>query len=215
MEPSRNLSLFLHRSGSIYHVITDMRGKYTYVNELYQKIFFSSTADYRQEYFESSIFPEDILLYNDAHSECLNNPGVSVITDLRRYRSDGSYFWIRWEFIAVVDNEQIVGLEGFGTDATERKRAEREKLEIQEKLSRERYLLRTLIDHLPDSIYVKDTQSRFIITNRAELSLIGANSEEETIGKTVNFYLDGKSAAEHMHNDQKLLETGTALINIG
>ena len=190
MEPSRNLTLFLHRSGSIYHVTTDMRGKYVYVNELYQKIFFNSTADYRQEYFETSIFPEDITLYNDARNECLNNPGTSVTLDLRRYRSDGSYFWIRWEFCAIVDNEQVVGLQALGTDATERKRAEREKMEVQEKLSRERYLLRTLIDHLPDSIYVKDTQSRFIITNRAELSLIGAKSEEETIGKTVNHYLD-------------------------
>jgi two-component system, NarL family, sensor histidine kinase UhpB len=213
MEPSRNLTLFLHRSGSIYHVITDMRGRYTYVNELYKKIFYNSSDDYRQEYFETSIFPEDITLYNDARNECLNNPGTSATIDIRRFRSDGSYFWIRWEFCAIVDNEQITGVEALGTDATERKRAEREKLEVQEKLSRERYLLRTLIDHLPDSIYVKDTQSRFIITNRAELSLIGAKSEEETIGKTVIHYLDGKSAAEHMNNDQKLLETGTALIN--
>lgn len=213
MEPSRNLTLFLHRSGSIYHIITDMRGKYTYVNDLYKKIFFNSSVDFRQEYFETSIFPEDITLYNDARTECLNNPGTSVTIDIRRFRSDGSYFWIRWEFSAIVDSEQITGIEALGSDATERKRAEREKMEVQEKLSRERYLLRTLIDHLPDSIYVKDTQSRFIITNRAELSLIGAKSEEETIGKTVNHYLDGKSAAEHMNNDQKLLETGTALIN--
>ena len=213
MEPSRNLTLFLHRSGSIYHITTDMRGKYTYVNDLYKKIFFNSTVDYRQEYFETYIFPEDIILYNDVRNECLNHPGQMATIDLRRYRDDGSYFWIRWEFCAIVDNEQITGLEALGTDATERKRAELEKLEVQEKLSRERYLLRTLIDHLPDSIYVKDTQSRFIITNRAELSLIGAKSEEETIGKTVNYYLDGKSAAEHMINDQKLLDTGTALIN--
>lgn len=213
MEPSRNLTLFLHRSGSIYHIITDMRGRYTYVNDLYKKIFFNSSVDFRQEYFETSIFPEDITLYNDARTECLNNPGTSVTIDIRRFRSDGSYFWIRWEFSAIVDSEQITGIEALGSDATERKRAEREKMEVQEKLSRERYLLRTLIDHLPDSIYVKDTQSRFIITNRAELSLIGAKSEEETIGKTVNHYLDGKSAAEHMNNDQKLLETGTALIN--
>jgi two-component system sensor histidine kinase UhpB len=213
MEPSRNLTLFLHRSGSIYHITTNMQGKYTYVNQLYEKIFFNSSSDYRQEYFESSIIPEDVTLFDDARTECFENPGKSVTVDLRRYRSDGSYFWIRWEFCAIYEDDKITGLEALGTDATERKRAEREKMEVQEKLSRERYLLRTLIDHLPDSIYVKDTQSRFIITNRAELSLIGAESEEETIGKTVSNYLDGKSAAEHMSNDRKLLETGTALIN--
>jgi two-component system, NarL family, sensor histidine kinase UhpB len=213
MEPSRNLTLFLHHSGSIYHVTTDMRGKHSYANELYKKIFFHKSDDYRNEYFESSIFPEDLPLYTRARNECFSNPGKSQTVDLRRHRNDGSYFWIRWEFCSIIDNEQVVGLQALGTDATERKRAERERLEAQEKLSRERYLLRTLIDHLPDSIYVKDTQSRFIITNRAELSLIGANSEEETIGKTVNHYLDNKSAEQHMFNDKKLLESGTALIN--
>lgn len=213
MEPSRNLTLFLHRSGSIYHVTTDMRGKYTYVNDLYKKIFFNSSADYLKERFETSIIPEDLAIFHDARNACFNHPGTSQTVDLRRFRSDGSYFWIRWEFTAIVENEQVAGLEALGTDATERKRAESERMEAQERLARERYLLRTLIDHLPDSIYVKDTQSRFIITNRAELSLIGAQTEEETIGKTVTNYLDGKSAAEHMKNDRKLLETGTALIN--
>ena len=71
-----------------------MRGKYTYVNELYKKIFFNSSEDYRQEYLETSIFPEDITLYTDARNDCLKNPGTSAICDLRRYRSDGSIFWI-------------------------------------------------------------------------------------------------------------------------
>ena len=61
-----------------------------------------------------------------------------------------------------------------------------EKIEAQEKLSRERYLLRTLIDHLPDHIYVKDTASRYIIANKAKLDLIGVENEEQVIGKTFN-----------------------------
>lgn len=191
----------------------DMRGKYTYINELYKKIFFHASSNYLEENFETTIFPDDQPLFEEARAECFGNPGKSVTMDLRRYRSDGSFFWIRWEFCAIVDNERVTGLQALGTDATERKRAEKDKLEAQEKLARERYLLRTLIDHLPDSIYVKDTQSRFIITNQAELNLIGAKTEEETIGKTVNNYLDRKSAAQHMQNDKKLLESGTALIN--
>src|SRR4051794_4194301 len=210
MKPSRNLTLFLHKSGSIYHITIDLAGSYTYANQLFKKIFFNESEEI-QENFESSIVAEDFSLYKDAIAECTAEPGKTVCIDLRISRKDGSMFWIRWEFCAIVENEQITGIQGLGTDASERKRAELEKKEVQEKLSRERYLLRTLIDHLPDSIYVKDTQLRFIITNRAKLRLIGATTEEETIGKTISNYFDNETANELIDNDNRLLETGKAL----
>jgi PAS domain S-box-containing protein len=213
MEPSRNLTLFLHNSGSIYHITLDMKSRYTYTNELYRKIFFNTSDDIFNESFESSLLPDDLILFQEARAECISNPGKSVSTDLGRSRADGSFFWIRWEFCTVTENGKLIGLQALGTDASERKRAEIEKREVQEKLSRERYLLRTLIDHLPDSIYVKDTESRFIITNRAKVNLIGARTEEETIGKTVYSYLAASSAEENMYKDRSVLETGKALIN--
>jgi len=189
-----------------------LEGKYTYANELFKKIFYSS-ATLTDETFACSVFPEDLPLYHQTVSECLAAPARPVCVDLRRTRSDGSIFWIRWEFIVLSEKDVPIGFQALGTDASERKRAELEKLEVQEKLSRERYLLRTLIDHLPDSIYVKDTDSRFIITNRAKLELIGAESEEETIGKTISEYVDEASASVLHRNDRSLIESGTALIN--
>ena len=212
MEPSRNLTLFLHKSGSIYHIKLDMHGRYTYANELYRKIFLTSPQE-QDELFEVSIHPEDHDIYRNAIDESIKNPQHTVCVDLRRTRKDNSIFWIRWEFAAIQENEQIIGIQALGTDASERKRAEEEKKEVQEKLSRERYLLRTLIDHLPDSIYVKDVDSRFIITNRAQLRLIGARTEEETIGKTITNYIDPSNADEVIKNDNLLLKTGRALVN--
>src|SRR5262249_482354 len=51
-------------------------------------------------------------------------------------------------------------------------------------LARERNLLRTLIENLPDYIYVKDLHSRFVLANRATVRALGAQTEEEVIGKT-------------------------------
>jgi len=56
--------------------------------------------------------------------------------------------------------------------------------QTEEKLSEERQLLRTLIDNLPDSIYVKDTQSRFVLNNAAHVALLGAKTQAEVLGKT-------------------------------
>ena len=211
MEPSRNLTLFLQQSGGIYHVTTEMSGRYTYANGLYRKIFFYGDQSFHDQFFQAGLFPEDTNLYKDAIDECLAQPGHTVSVDLRTIRKDGSLFWIRWEFCGFLQNGRNIAVEALGTDITERKRAEIEKKEVQEKLVRERYLLRTLIDHLPDAIYVKDIQSRHIINNRASLDLIGASTEEETIGKTVMDYFQEDSARQLIQTDQKLLKSGKAV----
>ena len=92
MEPPGELTLFLHRSGSIYYLIMDMQGKYTYVNELYKKIFLSSPEESQDEYFQNSVIPEDIALFNKTINECLAEPATSVCVDLRRSRNDKSLF---------------------------------------------------------------------------------------------------------------------------
>ena len=57
--------------------------------------------------------------------------------------------------------------------------------QAQEKLERERILLRTLIDNLPDAIYVKDTAGRKTVANRADLRNMGCSSENEVLGKSL------------------------------
>jgi PAS domain-containing protein len=51
-------------------------------------------------------------------------------------------------------------------------------------LTSEHSLLRTLIDNLPDCIYVKDTEARKVIANPADLENLGCKTEAEAIGKT-------------------------------
>ena len=67
-------------------------------------------------------------------------------------------------------------------DITEQKRAER-------RLQQERNLLRTLIDNLPDTIYFKDAELRFVLSNLAHLRFLGIGTESELVGKSdCDFY---------------------------
>jgi len=208
MEPTRNLTLFLRQSNSIYHVTTEMSGRYTYANELYKKFFFQDTKSFHDQFFQTCLLAGDALLYKSTIDRCIASPGLTISVDLRRFCTDESIFWMRWELCAFSEEGKNDLIEALGTDITERKRAETEKKEVQQRLVRERYLLRTLIDHLPDAIYVKDTESRHIINNKASLLMIGANTEEETIGKTVLDYFNSESASRQMATDKKLLKSG-------
>ncbi len=50
-------------------------------------------------------------------------------------------------------------------------------------------LLRTLIDSLPEHVYVKDTESRYVLNNVTHVRSLGALSLEETAAKSdFDFY---------------------------
>jgi PAS domain S-box-containing protein len=91
-------------------------------------------------------------------------------------------------------------------DVTDRKKAE-------DALTHEKRLLRTLIDILPDYIYFKDTQSRHLINNKANVELIGATNEEETIGKSVVDFFGEELAKSFIEDDQRIIKTGESISN--
>ncbi|MBA4058391.1 MAG: hypothetical protein C0490_26975, partial [Marivirga sp.] len=92
-------------------------------------------------------------------------------------RKDGTTFEALMTRIMSTDEDGLPIFISSVIDITDRKKYE-------EKVKEERTLLRTLIDNLPDYIYVKDTQSRHLINNAANLKLMGVKTEAETIGKS-------------------------------
>ncbi|HRS09605.1 MAG TPA: PAS domain S-box protein [Sedimentisphaerales bacterium] len=69
-------------------------------------------------------------------------------------------------------------------------------------------LLRTLIDNLPDAIYVKDRQGRFVLGNPPALRQKGVTSVEGIVGKT-DYDFDPKDVAERAARDEQELMSGS------
>ena len=74
------------------------------------------------------------------------------------------------------------------------------------------YVYRTLIDIMPDRIYAKDRQSRFILANRAVARLMGKKGPEELIGKSDFDFYPPEIAADYLAVERKIFETGEPLI---
>jgi diguanylate cyclase (GGDEF)-like protein/PAS domain S-box-containing protein len=68
------------------------------------------------------------------------------------------------------------------------------------KLALERNVLRTVTDNIPDSIFAKDKDGRYLLANRAFANLHGAKSPDELLGKNV-FDLFPKERASALHED--------------
>jgi PAS domain S-box-containing protein len=78
----------------------------------------------------------------------------------------------------------------------------------------EGYLLRTLMDNLPDAIYFKDQGSRFISTNRANLEKIGAATFEEVIGKTDADFFSEEHARQALEDERRIMATGLPIVDL-
>ncbi len=77
----------------------------------------------------------------------------------------------------------------------------------------ERKMLRTLIDNVPDFMYVKDADSRFLVANLAVARQMGVQTPEELTGKNdFDFYPKDLAATFH-EDEQSLIRSGRPLLN--
>lgn len=74
-------------------------------------------------------------------------------------------------------------------------------------------LLRTLIDNMPDLIYIKDRHSRFVISNAAHAAQLGAACPDEVVGKTDFDFFADHLASIYYDAEQTLMRTGDPFVN--
>lgn len=121
-------------------------------------------------------------------------------------RKDGGIVWANRTVTLVRDIEgKPLYFLRIIEDISERKRAE-------DALAQERMMLRTVVDAIPDRIYVKDVEGRYILQNAANLKVRGIDQLENIVGKTV-FDIFPPQQARRIHDeDQAIFNTGEPLI---
>ena len=118
-------------------------------------------------------------------------------------RKDGSVFPVEMSARRLADGT----MQGIAQDITERKRRESE-------LALERSLLNALMENIPDYIYFKDTESRFIRTSRAHARMFGLRDAKEAIGKTDMDFFSEEHARKAYEDEQRIIGTGEPLLNV-
>ena len=92
-------------------------------------------------------------------------------------------------------------------DVSERKRAAQE-------LTYARNLLTALMDNIPDHIYFKDKESRFLRVSRSQANQFGLRAPEEAIGKTDFDYFSKAHAQKAYNDEQDIIRSGIAKIGL-
>lgn len=86
--------------------------------------------------------------------------------------------------------------------------------ETEEALAQERNLLRTLIDNLPDNVYIKNSGSRFVLANLAVARFMGVEKPEDLIGRLDADFYPREFAAKYQNDEQQVVQSGQPLFRV-
>ena len=103
-------------------------------------------------------------------------------------------------------NGIIIGTMGISRDITRLK-------QIEDELAAERNLLRSVIENIPDPIFVKDAHGVYLLDNAAHCRTLGAASREEVIGRTSSDFFPPAEAAEFKKDDDRVVASGKPMVN--
>ena len=119
----------------------------------------------------------------------------------------GRESWIERVKSPIVDsNGAVIGLQVMFWDVSDRVQAE-------DHLQHERHLLNHLMNHVPDCIYFKDRESRFLRISEAMALKFGLSSAKEAEGKTDADIFSSEHAEDARADEIRVMETGEPLLN--
>ena len=221
--------------------IKDKHGKFLDANPLQIQVTKAGNVKNLLGKSDYDFYPKDIADIFDKDDRQVLDTGDSIINKEEIGFDAEGKICIRSTTKVPFYNEDgnIVGLVGIGRDITQQKRTE-DKLKEQaqslqeinvlleerqeeinqqseeltqqnQALENERNLLRSLINNIPDFIYIKDLKGSFIAANQHLLNNFGFKVESEIIGKT-DFDLFPKEYAEQYSQDERaIISSGKAL----
>lgn len=146
--------------------------------------------------------------YKEGHSRNAISMAIYEATDkatpwnlkLQIITAKGKEKWIMAAGKPFYTNGELIGLIGTCQDI-------HVQVEADMKTQENEKLLKTLIDHLPLSVFIKDRESKKILVNKAECERLGVESSEELLGKDNYDLYDKEIAKIYTEQDMKVMTT--------
>ena len=199
-------TLIDHLPGSIF--VKDLDGRFLLANEHVARIMGFDDPEDLIGKSDFDIYPHDAAQQYFDDELAVIHSGESLL-NREETVSEPRSGEVRWYLTSKIpvknEDGEVTRIVGMGQDISDRKRTEFA-------LAEQRNLLRALVDHLPECIYVKDLDGRFVVANRATAELLGVESPEDLIGKTDFDLLPEEDARQFYEDEQAVIKSGTSLI---
>jgi PAS domain S-box-containing protein len=124
---------------------------------------------------------------------------------LLRHHTDGNWLPVNLTVTRLHARHHTLGLIA-ARDISERKKFEAS-------LLHERYLLHSLLDNIPDHIWFKDAEGKFLRINKAKADMHGLSSPEEACNKSDADFFGPEFARQTLQDEREVMQAGRHLVN--
>ncbi len=195
----------LYENAPVGYQTMDENGYLVEVNDTWLKLLGYTRNEVVGSWFGDFMTPEHAELLRKELPVSQTTGKVSTEFELKK--KNGSVITIHLEGqIELAANGISKQIHFILSDITERRKAEK-------LITDERILLKTLIDNVPDPIYVKDTEGRKLLSNKADLEILGYTSESSVIGKTDSELSYPGDSVQTYNDDISVISTGQPIRN--
>ena len=184
--------------------LVGLEGGFLQVNRAFCELTGYSEAELLLTSFQEITHPDDLTADLEQANRLMLGEITSYQMEKRYFRRDASIAWVHLSCTLIRDER---GEPGYFVaqvlDVSERKR-------VEQRLAHERDLLRGLMDSLPDLVFFKDTEARFIRVNPACSTALGLNDPAEAIGRSAFDFLPPALAESFWASDREVLDQRVA-----
>lgn len=162
-------------------MIDDREGNFKYFNKKFAELFGYSEKVMRKQSIQTLIHPDDARWVMEFHKARLHGGNTPSRYEFKGVRKDGSTIYLEIDVIELKEGKSIIGTRSYIWDITERKMAEKELRESEEKF-------RSVVVNSSNAIISADAQGNIVFWNPAAKNIFGYSSEE-AIGKPYSIIL--------------------------
>jgi PAS domain S-box-containing protein len=196
--------LVMNASDMIYEL--NEAGKFSFVNPGVETVTGFSREELLSKTYAEIIHPDDRGTVIEFYRNQTSTFNTNSYQELRIKTKSGKEIWIGQNVKIQFAGKTAYRVNVVARDITKIKEAEL-------KLYRERLLLRTIIDNIPENIYVKNLKSQKILANKAEYEYLGAKTEAEILGKSDTELYPSESATLSIAEDKRVF-AGESIVNV-
>lgn len=181
--------------------IADTEGYFDIVNPKFEAELGYTEQELQEAPFFSFIHPDDVAATREEVEKLKR--GVVSINFVNRYRKkNGEYIWLEWHSAPDAATGRLYAM---ARDITEWNQQ-------QEELREAHTFLNTILENIPDMVFVKDAADlRFISVNKAGKAMLGVAHDKEVIGKNDHDFFSKEMADFFIMKDREVLENNAYL----